>query len=299
MFRFFVSLRQVIFMYSKMKRTLQLVLTALFLTMVIAPAPLRAKDFKVISYNIRNSSSAQADGDNCWENRRKATLKMIKKEKPDMIGMQEVLPDQFEYINKHTRKSYGHVGVGRDDGKNEGEIMCIYYNSRRFDLLDSSTHWLSETPDVVSLGWDGACRRTVTYVLLQEKKTGKKIAYFNTHLDHVGPVARRESVLLLCRLIGQLAPAGVPVILGGDMNSTITDSIFRPLDDCGMLVARDIAPQTDNRGTYNGWGKANEVIDHFFVRGVKPLEFHCLDGDYGVPFISDHYPISFQFRLKK
>lgn len=283
-----------------MKRIINAFFGVLLASLFVVPASLAAKDFKVISYNIRNSSAAGEDGDNCWENRKPATLKLFRTEKPDMIGMQEVLPDQLAYMTRHMHsRGYRMIGVGRDDGAGKGENMCIYYNSRRFRLLDSNTHWLSSTPDEVSLGWDGACRRTVTYVLLQEKKTGKKIAYFNTHLDHVGSVARRESVLLLCRLIGQLAPAGVPVILGGDMNSTITDSIFRPLDDCGMLVARDIAPQTDNRGTYNGWGKANEVIDHFFVRGVKPLEFHCLDGDYGVPFISDHYPISFQFRLKK
>ena len=160
--------------------------------------------------------------------------------------------------------------MGRDDGKNEGENMVVYYNKRRFRLLDSATRWLSETPEQVSLGWDGACRRTVTYVLLQEKKTGKKIAYLNTHLDHVGPVARRESVLLLCKFIDELVPAGVPVILGGDMNSTIEDNIFRPLEQkAHMKVARDVAPVTDNEGTYNAWGRHADVIDHFFIRDVK------------------------------
>ena len=273
-----------------------MLLTALLLVTSALPLSLQAKDIKVISYNIRNSggaaNAAKADGENCWMNRRHATLNLIKREKPDMIGMQEVLPDQYAFINKKV-KGYGHIGVGRDDGKSQGEIMAVYYSKKRFRLLDSATRWLSETPEQVSLGWDGACRRTVTYVLLEEKKTGKKIAFLNTHLDHVGPVARRESVLLLCKLIDELVPAGVPVILGGDMNSTIEDEIFCPLEQkAHMKVARDVAPITDNEGTFNGWGRHADVIDHFFVRDVTPLEFHCLNGDYGAPFISDHYPIS-------
>ena len=284
-----------------MKKNQRIILAALLLAFTALPTALQAKDFKVISYNIRNSggaaNAAKADGENCWMNRRQATINLLKREKPDMIGMQEVLPDQLAYINKKA-KGYGHIGVGRDDGKNEGEYMVIYYNKRRFRLLDSTTRWLSETPEQVSLGWDGACRRTVTYVLLQEKKTGQKIAYLNTHLDHVGPVARRESVLLLCKFIDELVPAGVPVILGGDMNSTIEDVIFRPLEEkAHMKVARDIAPITDNEGTFNAWGRHADVIDHFFVRDVTPLEFHCLKGDYGAPFISDHYPISLIFSL--
>ena len=284
-----------------MRKNQLIILAALLLSFTALPTALQAKDFKVISYNIRNSggaaNAAKADGENCWMNRRHATINLIKREKPDMIGMQEVLPDQYEFINKKI-KGYGHIGVGRDDGKNEGEYMVIYYNKRRFRLLDSTTRWLSETPEQVSLGWDGACRRTVTYVLLQEKKTGQKIAYLNTHLDHVGPVARRESVLLLCKFIDELVPAGVPVILGGDMNSTIEDVIFRPLEEkAHMKVARDVAPITDNEGTFNAWGRHADVIDHFFVRDVTPLEFHCLKGDYGAPFISDHYPISLIFSL--
>lgn len=282
-----------------MKRIIKAFFGVLLASLLAVPASLMAKDFKVISYNIRNSGAAADDGANCWENRKPATLKLFRAEKPDMIGMQEVLPDQLEYMTLHMHsRGYRMVGVGRDDGAGKGENMCIYYNSRRFRLLDSNTHWLSATPDEVSLGWDGACRRTVTYVLLQEKRTGKQIAYLNTHLDHVGPVARRESVLLLCKLINDMVPAGVPVILGGDMNSTIDDDIFTPLSTKSNLkAAREVSPVTDNRGTYNGWGRASSVIDHIFFRDVTPIAFRCLDGDYGAPYISDHYPVSFTFRF--
>ena len=256
-----------------------------------------ASDYKALSFNIRMSASAKADGDNCWENRREAAVRLLRNESPDFFGVQEALPDQYRYLNKKMRK-YGHVGVGRDDGKAEGESMTVYYNKRRFKLLDSGTRWLSETPEEVSYGWDAACRRTVTYVLLQDKRNGRQICYFNTHLDHMGPVARRESILLLCRLIEEMAPKGTPIILGGDMNSTLDSPIFKPLEDQQLLSARDIAPVSDSGITYNGWGDSGAQIDHFFVRGIDVKQFSVLREDYGVPYVSDHYPISITFTLK-
>ena len=258
---------------------------------------IQAQDYKAISFNIRMSASAAADGDNCWANRREAAVALLKAEAPDFFGVQEALPDQYQYLNKKMRR-YGHIGVGRDDGKAEGESMAIYYNKRRFRLLDSGTRWLSETPDEVSFGWDAACRRTVTYVRLQDKKTGQELCYYNTHLDHVGKVARRESIRLLCRLIDEMAPKGIPVILGGDMNSTLDSPIFTPLAEDGLLSARDLAPLSDDGGTYNGWGKASDQIDHFFVRSLAVSTFHVIRDDYGVPYVSDHYPISIAFRLE-
>lgn len=257
----------------------------------------QAQDYKAISFNIRMSANAKADGEHCWSNRRKAVVKLLRQEAPDFFGVQEALPDQYKYLNRKMWK-YGHVGVGRDDGKAEGESMTVYYNKRRFRLLDSGTRWLSETPDEVSFGWDAACRRTVTYVLLQDKKSGRNLCFFNTHFDHVGSTARRESVLLLCRLVDEMAPKGTPIILGGDMNSTLDDPIFKPLEEHQLLPARDMAPVSDFGPTYNGWGKGSGQIDHFFVRSVDVQQFSVLRGDYGVPYVSDHYPVSITFTLK-
>lgn len=247
------------------------------------------KALKVVSYNIRYSS-AKSDGGNCWVNRRSGTLTMLEREKPDLLGLQEALSDQLDYISEHM-PSYGYVGVGRDDGKRKGESMAVFYNRKRMKLLRHATFWLSETPDSVSRGWDGVCRRTVTCTLFKDRRTGKKVAFLNTHLDHKGEQARRNGVLLLCRLISEWVPKGVPVVLGGDMNSTTDDDIFVPLRQQGIEDARVLSPLTDERGTYHGWGKEEKVIDHFFVRGMKVHRFLRLDGDYGVPYLSDHYPI--------
>ena len=139
----------------------------------------------------------------------------------------------------------------------------------------------------------------MTWVHLREKATGKEFYYFNTHLDHKGVVARREGVKLVVREVQQIAGRKAAVVVGGDLNSTIDDRIFDPLKKF-MTPAREKAPVTDRKGTYNGWGQApnSMVIDHLFVRNMKCLSYRTLDGDYGVPYISDHYPIEIVVWLK-
>lgn len=247
---------------------------------------------KLISYNIRFDSdySRRLDGANAWDYRKEATLNMIEQEAPSAFGLQEAMAHQVQYIQK-AFPQYKHVGVGRDDGRKAGEFMAIFYLKKQFKLLNSGTFWLSETPEQVSKGWDADCKRTLTWVQLQEKSTGKTFFYFNTHLDHLGDTARRESVKLITRLIEEKVPAGMPVILGGDMNSDIDSPIFAPLADIHLQNAREVAPTTDHLATFNGFGTASTVIDHFFLRNAKAVSFRTDTANYGVPYISDHYPI--------
>lgn len=262
-------------------------------------------DLKVISFNIRYNSWNNIDGDNGWPNRKTAVVKMINEERPAAIGLQEALIDQLQYLDS-CLPEYRRIGVGRDDGKEAGEFMAIYYDTTRLDLLKWGTHWLSEMPEVPSKGWDAACYRTVTSARFRDRKNGKVFVYLNTHLDHVGQTARAESAKMIARLEGDNECLGAPVILGGDMNSTIDDTIFRSFSAVGLRDARELTDSTSHAITYNAFGGCNQsgngtdgkVIDHFFVRDVQIMKFSTLDGDYGVPYISDHYPIKIEVRLK-
>ena len=279
-----------------MKRLLLILLTAILFSSCATHRHVTYQQpngtIKLISYNIRFDSdySRRLDGANAWDYRKEASLNMIEQEAPSAFGLQEAMAHQVQYIQK-TFPQYKYVGVGRDDGRKAGEFMAIFYLKKQFKLLNSGTYWLSETPEQVSKGWDAACKRTVTWVQLQEKRTGKTFFYFNTHLDHLGDTARRESVKLIARLIDEKVPAGMPVILGGDMNSDIDSPIFAPLADIHLQNAREVAPTTDHLATFNGFGTTSTVIDHFFLRDAKAVSFHTNTTNYGVPFISDHYPI--------
>lgn len=250
---------------------------------------------KLITYNIRQSGAK--DGDNCWENRRQATVEMMHREAPSVIGMQEVKLDQAQYIDENMPR-YARFGGGRDDGKDKGEMCAIYYLKKKFELIDGDTFWLSETPDRISRGWDAKYNRIVTWVKLREKATGKEFYYFNGHLDHKGVTARKESMKLIARKIFEIAGKDAAVILGGDFNALINDEIYDPVKEITFLT-RTAAPVTDSRPTFNAWGRRKgDIIDHLFARNIDCLEYRTLDGDYGAPFISDHYPVQIVFEVK-
>ena len=277
-----------------MKKVLTILAVALMMcNVVMAKAPI---EIKVISFNIRTIAR---DGDNNWEYRQHATRNMLNRHNPDLFGLQEAMKPHLKYIDKFFPQ-YSRVGVGRDDGKMAGEMMAIYYNTERFDLLDSGTFWLSDTPGKVSKGWDAACNRTVTWVKVRDKESRKKFYYFNTHLDHRGRVAQTESIKLIVEKIKEIAGLRATVILGGDFNVAPEDEIFAPLSEF-MHAARTTAEVTEEKGTFNGFNQQRErsVIDYLFYRGrrVKCNEYHVLDGDYGAPYISDHYPLEVVFTF--
>lgn len=277
-----------------MKRIYQLLLLCVLL---IIGQSMTAQPMRIISFNIRYNSYHNIDGDNGWSNRRAAVVRMIYEEQPAAIGLQEALDNQLAYLDRYLT-NYRRVGVGRDDGKEAGEFMAVYYDTSRLELLDADTRWLSATPDTPSLGWDAACRRTVTITHFRDRRTGKEFYYLNTHLDHVGKTARAEGTRLIASLVKEKIANGIPVIVGGDMNSAIDDTIFQNFFSIGLQTARDLPCRTSHKDTYNAFGKdPSALIDHFFVRNVKVKCFRTLDGDYGVPYISDHYPIEMIINL--
>lgn len=249
-------------------------------------------EITVISYNIRMSGDPHGDGEHFWEYRKHATINMITEEQPTIAGMQEVCPDQMIYLVENL-PAYGHIGVGREDGKSEGEHMAIFYLKDKVELIDGGTFWLSETPDVPSMGWDAVCKRTCTWALLRMKENGKEFVFVNTHLDHIGKTAQREGLALIVKRIEKLIPENATAFLTADFNTVSSDTIFEPLK-AKMNDACAHAAISDNRGTYHNWGRKEDpsAIDNIFYCGASADSFSVLcDKNYGAPYISDHYPV--------
>lgn len=253
---------------------------------------LEAQQIKVVSFNIHSNTNLKVDGKNAWPNRAKAVTNMIKKEAPEVLAVQEAVLDQLSYIDRKFRDTYRRVGAGKDNGITRGEHTAVYYDKTKLKMLTFKTRWLSDNPQTVSYGWDAREKRIVTIVHFQVIETGQKFFYFNTHLERADRKAQAKEVELLVKMIQSEVPAGTPVILGGDMNSNILSAAFDPLTEIGMEVARNIAPRTDYKNSYNAFGKGDPSMnDHLFVRDIIVHRFKTLTKNYGAAYISDHYPI--------
>lgn len=283
--------------------------TRIFTVLSLAAALLATPCFaqiKVMSYNIRQSGIN--DGKNAWENRKPATRAMIYDILPDVFGVQEALKDQVEYIAENC-PCYKYEGVGRDDGKSKGEHMAIFYNTETMKLTDWGTFWLSETPDEPSIGWDAACKRTATWAVLQEKSSGRKIFFVNTHLDHKGDYARKQGIILLRSKIEELNKGKLPVVLTGDFNMLPDNPNILEIS-AYMKNARTSAKKADKIGSFSGYGEKGKYvtgkpelgdkkvkyptpIDYIFYTGYKTCkEFRVIRTKYaGKEYISDHYPV--------
>jgi endonuclease/exonuclease/phosphatase family metal-dependent hydrolase len=265
---------------------------------------------RVMSFNIRYGTAK--DGEDRWEKRQDLLVGTIRAYDPDLLGMQEVLATQADFLREKL-PGYGFCGAGRDDGKRAGEYSPIMFRKDRFDLLDSGQWWLSPTPDkVASKGWDAALPRIVTWAKLKDRKAGVDVLMFNTHWDHVGNVARVESGKLMRKLMvkkHEEAGGDLPVIVTGDFNSTEETPQYHTLtasDDVGVRLTdayRETHPQRKAdeasfhafKGTREGlridwilhspeWVATGAAIDHTQKDGHYP---------------SDHYPVTAELELKK
>lgn len=275
-------------------RKLTLIIAAVLMVLPFkssAQKQTRDYDLKVMSYNIR--MGVAKDGTNSWEYRYPATALMLKDQMPDVFGVQEAFNFQIKFIEENFT-DYGSFGVGRDNGKSEGEFMSIFWNKKTVKMIKGGTFWLSETPEKPSMGWDAACKRTATWALMKDKNTGKLFYFVNTHLDHKGAEARRKGLELIVSRIDEINPKGYPMILTGDFNIKPDNEALVGLEQ-RMQSARKIAPKTDNNATFNNWGKAKSdmVIDYIYVSGFTACpEYHTITEKYGTwKYISDHYPI--------
>ncbi|HMG92921.1 MAG TPA: endonuclease/exonuclease/phosphatase family protein, partial [Chryseolinea sp.] len=197
-------------------KTLRLIFSSLFISVTVASA----QQVKVMTYNIRLDTPV--DSINQWPKRTQKVVDLIRKYDPDILGVQEAIHHQLMDLVKNLPQ-YDYVGVGRDDGKTKGEYSAILYKKEKFSVLQQGTFWLSETPDVPgSKSWDAAITRVASWAKLRDKKTGKDFLSINTHFDHIGKEARRNSAALLKKKTNELGK-DLPVIITGDFNCMRSD----------------------------------------------------------------------------
>jgi endonuclease/exonuclease/phosphatase family metal-dependent hydrolase len=224
---------------------------------------------------------------------------MIRFHGADVVGLQEALRNQIADLEA-ALPHLGWFGTGRS-AQRDGEHCAVLYRRDRLEVLAESTLWLSETPDVAgSQGWDAALPRIVTWGKLRDRRTGAVFHFFNTHFDHRGEAARRESARLLLRKVAEIARPGGPVVVTGDFNTTPDSEPYRILTSGegrpGALVDAMLASSCPHHGPTSSWNgfKAIEPgrrIDFILVRPpVAVLQHGILSDTFDGRFPSDHLP---------
>ncbi len=300
-------------MYSH--RMLFLALLAV-LTMLVPNAVCAAPgEVSIMTFNIRYGTAN--DGANHWEKRHELVYDVIRRHDCDAVGLQEALHFQIEQICAAV-PNHAVIGVGRDDGKTQGEYSAIIFRADRLNVTDSGTFWLSDTPDAPgSITWGNACTRICTWARFIQKKSGKAFYLFNVHLDHRSQFSREKSMVLLAQRIADRKHSD-PVIVTGDFNAGESNPAIRYLtgeiegntDDKRFAknpvplvdTFRVLHPTASPVGTFNGFKgeRSGAKIDYIFVLpGTKVLEAAILHDNKDGRYPSDHFPLTARIGLTR
>jgi endonuclease/exonuclease/phosphatase family metal-dependent hydrolase len=272
------------------------------LLLLIVPLSVISQQMNIISFNIRYNTPN--DGINAWPNRIEMVTGLLRFHEADIFGLQEALHGQILDVQKQLPE-YEWFGVGRDDGEKGGEFSPVFYKKSEFILLKNGTFWLSETPEEPSKGWDAALNRLVTWGHFQSKVTGKQFLVLNTHFDHIGKEARKNSAALIRQKVQEMTKdKNLPVIVTGDFNLT-PDTEPVVLLKQYMKDSREVSeePPYGPVGTFNGFKTDADLssnrIDYIFVRGeITVLKYAVLSDFKDHRFPSDHLPVFVKVRLK-
>ena len=268
----------------------------LIMVVLAQPAP---ADFTAMSFNIRYDNPD--DGASAWSHRVEWVASEMRQ--ADLIGVQEALSHQVAQLAAQL-PDYDWVGVGRDDGKEGGEFVPIFFKTAIFEPLGTTTFWLSETPEQPgSRGWDAALPRVATSVHLKVRGTDFDFHVVNTHFDHRGIEARLQSAKLLAERTQELSG---PVLLLGDLNTISDSDAFVALTGEGLLEDAHVVSKMPPRGpvgTFSGFlenDQLNEAprIDYVLVSPEWDVSsYEAVVSIQNGRYVSDHLPVKAQIQL--
>jgi len=271
-----------------------------------AQEPALGAAMKVMSFNIRFGTAG--DGENHWDNRRDLVAGTVGLYSPDLLGVQEALDFQCEFL-KERMPEHQFFGRSREKNPASGEFCGIFYRTARFELVDSGHFWLSEQPDEPGTkSWDSSLPRMVSWVRLRDRLSkNQEFVFANTHFDHRGPEARLQSAMLVRRRL--VEEQNAPFILTGDFNCGVSSKPYLALTGTEDAPTRQVFDSyleihpipSGQDGSFSSWNgdKTGERIDWV----VHTAEFVTLNADIDHlrqqgRFPSDHYPVNAVMKLK-
>lgn len=284
------------------------------------------RTIKVSSFNVRNDNSSDAAQGDGWASRYPEIANIILFHDLDVVGTQECKNNQIDdLLAVLSEHNYSYIGRGRGANPTESEYSAIFYKTDKYKLLDSGDFWLSETPDIPSVGWDAAMNRLCTWGKFKDRDSKFVFYTFNLHMDHIGVDARKYSSALVIEKIKEIA-GSQPVCLTGDFNTNQYAEGYKIITNSKLLTdSYSTAPIVhDPNGTFNNFdinNTTNQRIDHVFISAqFTPLRYGILTDIYwtdidgepthpsnfpaettvksGTPRLpSDHYPVVVELKF--
>lgn len=282
------------------------------------PEPVPEKNTLLVgTFNIRYVND---DDGYPWSSRRDAVIKFVNYSGLDLLAMQEVCQSQAQYLTENLDKKYGWYEVDRNTGNSildssESEGVFVIYDKDRFGLEDHGYFWLAEpcdefpvkNPDGTYSSWNSALPRVALWLKLADNSHDGRIVYFiGTHYDNWSVKARTGASNLIVKQIikmlntSDIKKADEPVFVVGDLNASPNDAELTVLQNM-MNEARTTAPVTEeSQITFNNYSDTGGyILDHiFYGANVTPEQYDVVTNDYGVKYISDHYPVIFKCSYK-
>lgn len=268
-----------------------------YLTMKQAVSMTPATDrITMMSCNVRCLSPLDL-GTRSWFYRADLLVKDIATHAPGIIGFQEATRWQYAYLTE-VLTGYDSVIEYRDDSL-LSEGCPIFYNQSLYTLVDKGSFWLSETPDVMSKDWGAAHYRICSYVILNEKASGKDFVVFNTHLDHVSNEARIQGIAVVLEKIAHFG--GLPAVIMGDFNALEGSATYLCATE-NFLDAQYAAADSCQSHTYQNWGNPEKYqrLDYFMISktGFDVMRYDVVQPIHDGVYASDHCPIVLQLTLQ-
>lgn len=254
---------------------------------------------RVMSFNVR----CKNDGEQTITNRSKVAIEVIKQYAPDSFGVQECTPRWKRILAANLDGKYACVGAARDYYGPFTEYSSIYYLKDKYNLIDSGTFWLSETPEKKwTKSFDSACFRVASWALLEDKETGMRYTHINTHLDHVLETTREAQMTVLIECVNKVAN-GSPIIVTGDFNAYEDNSLVYTVACESFNDTKKVAENSDTGRTFTDYGTKEEdgtgAIDFIFAdKSLKVDTYKIIRNTVQGIYPSDHYPIVADIVIK-
>jgi endonuclease/exonuclease/phosphatase family metal-dependent hydrolase len=300
----------------RVPRTAFAIAVACVFWLLAASAGGNEADINVMSFNIRYAYGRPHEerSENDWTDaehpRRERAIRVIRENQPDILGVQEARHLQIEDLQEALPK-FEFYGIGRDDGKTEGEYSGIFYLKDRFRELDAGSFWLSTTPEKPGTTFytaRDAVPRIASWVRLADNKSGRDIFVLNMHWDHISVPAREQSARLVRRRLAELAE-GLPAIVMGDLNAPDDSKAVTELVGAKGAAGRRLLDsfralhpeRTDEESTFSAWngrtgGSRIDFILH--TDDFTPTAAAIVRTSYDGLWPSDHYPVTATLQLK-